>query len=118
MKKIAFACLTSIFICHITLAAVVTNVTSGGPEYATVGAAVAAAVSGDTLLLSTGVFAETVNTTVGLTFKGGYLLDFSATVPGERSVIDSTGQSAIDVLTAGSIVNLFDIELTGCSSGF
>jgi len=122
MKKTFFTCLISIFICHITFAAVVTNVTSGGPEYATVAAAVTAAVSGDTLLLSTGVFSENIDINISkvLTFKGGYLFDFSATVPGEKAVIagTSSAQSCIDVLSGGGL-NLFDIELTnGGSASF
>jgi len=114
MKTKSIFCLIVVFICHITLAAVVTNISSGGPEYATVAAAVTAAVSGDTLLLSTGVFAENIDIVSDklLTFKGGYLFDFSAIVPGEKSVIDgiSSGQSCIDVISGG--LNLFDIELT------
>ncbi|RLD12354.1 MAG: hypothetical protein DRI44_00860 [Chlamydiae bacterium] len=111
--------LIAIFICQLTFSAVVTNITSGGAEYATVGAAVTAAVSGDTLLLSTGVFAENIDISSSkvLTFKGGYLFDFSATVPGEKAVIagTSTAQSCIDVLS-GSGLNLFDIELTNGGS--
>jgi len=120
MKNKLTFCFVVAFVCQLTFSAVVTNITSGGAEYASVGAAVAAAVSGDTLLLSTGAFTETVNISAGklLTLKGGYLFDFSGIVPGVRSVIDAGGgQSVIDAYT-GSGLNLFDIELTGCASGF
>jgi len=101
--------------CQLTFSAAVTNITSGGAEYATVGAAVAAAASGDTLLLSTGVFAEVVNISGGklLTFVGGALLDFSGIIPGERSVIDGGGADSVIDVFAGNGLDLFSIELTG-----
>jgi len=119
MKKLFLTLsLVAALACQLTFSAVVTNITSGGAEYATVAAAVAAAVSGDTLLLSTGVFAETFNITGNkkLTFRGGYLLDFSGIVPSVRSVIEgAVAGSVIDVL-AGCELNLFNIDITGGST--
>jgi len=89
--------------------ATVTNVTSGGPRYTTITAALAAALPGDTLLISTGVYNESPNLTQNIALKGGYNGAFSSKIgfstitnggDASGSVIDVTGgaQAYLDAL--------------------
>ena len=94
--------------------AAVTNITSGGPLHTTIAAAVTAAGTGDTLLVSTGTYAETV-VIAGETLRldGGYLPDFSAAVSDPRqTVIEGTSGSSVVVSNGAGLV--FErLQITG-----
>ncbi|NCC50414.1 MAG: hypothetical protein EOM20_04275 [Spartobacteria bacterium] len=88
-------------------------------DYVQVSNAVANAISGDTILIATGVYNEAVNIYgLDLTLDGGYIDDCSVKAVGGRSVIDADSPvlfggwgSALDI--TGSVVVLQDMDLCG-----
>lgn len=75
----------------------VTNITSGGPAYATITGAVAAANPGDTLRVRANVFHEKVSITKPLAIRGGYNAAFTV----------QTGLTTItNISTAGSVIEI------------
>lgn len=101
----------------------VTNITHAG-FHLTIVDAVTNAISGDTLLVTTGVYAETVNIyDTALTIDGKYRMDFSAKADVGATIIDapwpdmfSSPGSVIDITNAA--VQLTDLELTDGGFGF
>ncbi|MCX7003012.1 MAG: hypothetical protein NTV22_07035 [bacterium] len=101
----------------------VTNITHAG-FYLSIVDAVTNAISGDMLLVSTGVYAETVyiyDTTV--TIDGKYRMDFSAKADAGATIIDapwpdlfSSPGAFIDITNAAG--QLTDLELTDGGFGF
>ena len=87
-----------------------------GTEYITIQAAVTNANNGDVLIVTTGVFAEAVDVySKNITIDGSYNFDYSTKVANGSTEINPGlfAGSCIDI--TGSVVNLKDLELTGCS---
>ena len=97
--------------------AAVTNISSGGAIYSTLSNAVFAAGIGDVLLVSTGKYYETIDIyNQDLIIDGKYTYDFSAKVPGGKSIISAPrplllySGSTFDV--TNSTLTLVNIEVT------
>ncbi|MBP7831131.1 MAG: hypothetical protein KA248_14580 [Kiritimatiellae bacterium] len=86
-----------------------------GMDYVTITNAVAHASSGDTILISTGVYNEAVDIFgKDLTLDGGYNHDCSLKVVGGQSVVDGSLLAGGSVMTiTGSVVNLVNLDLRG-----
>jgi len=93
----------------VPLPAGVTNITHGGPRYACITQAVAAAVNGDTLLISTGVYRECVDIMQHLTLRGGYDLAFGAVV-GNAEIVGLSTLSGVGVHQS-STCSFFNLEI-------
>lgn len=85
-------------------------------DYGTITAAVAAAVPGAHIMISTGTYFEAVDIGgLSLTLEGGYNHDCSAKVLGQQSVIDAVGDgSALDI--TDSVLSLIDLDIRGGAS--
>jgi len=110
-------CLLTCLLLTATSFASVTNVSSGGAIYLTLSNAVFASSPGDTLLVSTGIYYETIDVyNRDLVIDGRYNEDFSAKVPGGKSIISAPrplltySGSAFDV--TNSTLTLVNIEVT------
>ncbi len=87
----------------------VTNITSGGPRHACITQAVAVAVNGDTLLISTGVYRECVDIMRHLTLRGGYDLAFGAVV-GNAEIVGLATWNGVGVHQS-STCSFFNLEI-------
>ncbi|GEM_PF-810070 len=101
-----------IFVFSAPLLATVTNVTSGGPRYTTITAALAAALPGDMLLVATGVYNESPNISQDVYLNGGYNGAFSSKMGTSVITNGGTDGSVIDV-TGGAQVHLESLVLKG-----
>jgi len=94
MRTLQTILITAILIAHLSAFAGVTNITSHSC-HDTIAGAVAAANNGDTLLVSTGRYDETVSiTALGLAIDGKYSADFSAKAGAGATVVAAGGVSA------------------------
>jgi predicted outer membrane repeat protein len=92
-----------------------------GFEYATIKAAVNAAVNGDRLHVSTGLYTENVSiTNKQLYITGGYLLDYiTITNNPVLSVIDGSAVADSTVrLVSNAVIELERLSVTGGNAGF
>jgi len=104
--------------------ATVTNITSGGPLYSTMSNAVFLAGNGDTLLVTTGVYIETIDIyNRNLIIDGKYNNNFSAKVSGGKTVVSAPhgsfplfwySGSTFDI--TNSVLTLNDLDI--CDGGF
>jgi hypothetical protein len=93
----------------------VTNVTSGGPLYASLTQAVALAASGDELHVSTGAyFGNVAILGKNLTIAGGYAPDFSSrNFDPEATIISTSAVAPVVFIDAGARVLLEAVRITG-----
>lgn len=94
-------------------AGMVTNITSGGPVYGAITQAVAAAANGDTLLVITGLYRESVALQKHLTVRGGYLAGFAST-GGVTQITPSSGNGVS--VANGSTATLANITVRDAES--
>lgn len=87
-----------------------------GPDgdYATIQAGVAAAQSGDTILVQSGAFTESIEITESLTLLGGYNQSFTARTPRSTKILGST--SVIWIYGEGIDATIDGFEITGGSA--
>ncbi|MCX7003261.1 MAG: hypothetical protein NTV22_08315 [bacterium] len=106
--------------CHDGALAGVTNSTSGGAVVATIQAAVNAANNGDTLLVSTGMYAEHVRIVQkSLEIYGGYALNFTQrTNIVAWTRIDGTASGSALTVLSNCVVLLDGLMLTNGNAGF
>ncbi|MGC9395128.1 MAG: S8 family serine peptidase [Anaerolineae bacterium] len=87
-----------------------------GCTYATIGAAVAVADPGDTLLIEGGrTFTENVTIPISLTLQGGY--DGCASGSSARTTIDGNASGSVIYIDPGLTVMLEDLNITNGDSG-
>jgi len=101
------------------LQATVTNITSGGPLHATITAALAAALAGDSLLITTGTYNESPDISKNISLQGGYDAAFTTTIASAYSMITNGGAdgSVIDI-TGGAQVQMHALQLQGGHLGY
>ncbi len=92
--------------------ATVTNITSGGPRYTTITAALAAALAGDTLLISTGTYNESPDINKNVRLLGGYDGAFANQIGMSLVTNGGTAGSVIDI-TGGAHAYLDALSLRG-----
>ncbi|HBA85140.1 MAG TPA: hypothetical protein DCZ95_13705 [Verrucomicrobia bacterium] len=110
MKRILWS--LGILLAGLTLNSLAAVRIQGGASYNTITAAVAAAVNGNVILVSTGLYAEAVNIAGrNITLDGCYNTSFSAKVAGGKTVIEPVNCSALYISDAS--VTLTDLDLTG-----
>jgi len=85
-------------------------------DYATIQAAVDAAIEGDTILVAQGLYTENLSIMEGVTLSGGWNISFTVQYPG-MSVIDGQGLGRVISITCASSSTVVTIDGFTIASG-